>query len=94
MTVASDFVWVFNCAPSMFRQHNLSGVLTEYPLGVGAYDWSITEGMFQPKKIHEFSPRFIAGFSAASQRHVHYIKGLPRSEDTLDVLIDDSADWT
>ena len=71
-------VWVFNgersrrpagifttreAAESWIRERGLSGTLSEFPLDVGAYDHAVGEGLFTPKKPHEFSAEFIADFS-------------------------------
>jgi hypothetical protein len=85
-------VWVFNVAKRHFpggiflcrdkaehwiRRHRLSGVLTLYPVDVGAYDWAIEKGLFQPRKPHETMAGFIGGFSDAGQEHYHYEDGNP-----------------
>jgi hypothetical protein len=62
-------------AEAWIERHRLSGVLTLYPVGEGAYDWAIEMGLFQPKKPHESEPPFIAGFTTASQPHHHYEDG-------------------
>ena len=81
------FVWVFNGNSGRFaggvfldketaevwiRKHDLEGVLTKYPVGVGVYDWAIENDFFTPKKDKERSPEFIAKFTTASQEHYHY----------------------
>lgn len=84
-----DGVWVFNGggdfpagvftsrdrAEAWVTQHRLSGVLTLYPLDVGVYEWAIKGGMFTPKRPDQAGPRFIGGFSSASQEHYHYTDG-------------------
>jgi hypothetical protein len=87
----NQHVWIFNGANSQFpsgvftskeladiwiKKHGLTGVLTLYPIDNGTYDWAIEEGMFTPRKDHEFSPAFIGKFSSASQEHFHYFDGL------------------
>ena len=54
-----------NIAMEWISKHKLSGVLTEYPLGQGVYDWAIVNGLFEIKKEHETSPEFIQQFTPA-----------------------------
>ena len=56
-------------------KHRLSGVLTEYLLNVGVYDWAIENELFRPQNNKENSAEFIGGFSSASQKHFHYEDG-------------------
>ncbi len=82
-------VWVFNGTGGQFpsgvfsdlnkaeawiAKHRLSGTATLYHLDVGAYDWSIENGFFKPKKPHHSEPDFIARF-AGGQQHHHYENG-------------------
>jgi len=57
------------------RKHHLSGVLTQYPLDEGVYDWAISNGTFSVKKEEENLPEFIQRFSSGSQDHYHYENG-------------------
>jgi hypothetical protein len=58
-------VWIFHGAQGRFagavftsvekaeqwiKKHNLAGVLTEYPLDEGVYDWAIENELFAVKK--------------------------------------------
>ncbi|WP_189642153.1 DUF7710 domain-containing protein [Deinococcus piscis] len=56
------------------RKHKLEGVLIEYPLDTGVYDWVVKRGSFTPAKEHHKSPEFIGRFTSASQQHEHYRK--------------------
>jgi hypothetical protein len=86
----AETIWVFNGAGARFpggvfttqeqahawiERNHLSGVLTEYPLNVGAYDWAVSNGDFTPKKPEHSSPQFIGGFTSGSQNHFHYENG-------------------
>jgi len=62
-------------AESWVRRNGLTGTLTEYPVGVGVYDWAIQQGFFKPKKPEHSQPQFIQSFSSASQNHEHYEDG-------------------
>jgi hypothetical protein len=82
-------VWVFNGTGGQFpagvfsdlnkaeawiAKHRLSGTATLYHINVGAYDWSIENGFFKPKKPHHSEPDFIGRF-AGGQQHHHYENG-------------------
>lgn len=62
-------------ADEWILRHRLTGVLTEYPLNIGAYDWAIERGFFLPKKEEHNTAEFIGRFSSASQEHFHYEDG-------------------
>jgi hypothetical protein len=59
-------------AEKWVKANQLSGLLTEYPLDQSAYDWAISQGFFKPSKPEHSAPKFIAGFTSASQSHFHY----------------------
>jgi hypothetical protein len=86
----TSMVWVFSgeggrfssgvfldrdMATMWIAKHKLTGVLTQYPVDQGVYDWAVGSGLFEPKKEHEFSPKFIQGFTCASQEHYHFEYG-------------------
>jgi hypothetical protein len=52
---------------------SLSGLLTEYPLNEGVYDWAIQRGYYRPKG--EPDPIFIGRFTSGSQKHYHFEHG-------------------
>jgi hypothetical protein len=62
-------------AESWIKKHSLSGVLTEYPLETGTYDWAIDKGLFDPKYPSQKTASFIGRFSSAYLRHFHYENG-------------------
>ncbi|KID56562.1 hypothetical protein JF50_11530 [Pseudoalteromonas luteoviolacea] len=87
-------VWVFNknnadfsggvfseleLAESWIKENSLTGVLTNYPLDQGVFDWAVENDMhnIKPEKLAEKSkqPSFIGGFTTASQEHYHYQDG-------------------
>lgn len=87
----TETVWIFNGENARFpggvfgsraqaekwiMQHRVSGVLTEYPLNVGVYDWAVSSGHFTPKRPEHSSSLFIGGFSSAVQNHFHYENGI------------------
>ncbi|SCL38098.1 hypothetical protein GA0070624_6096 [Micromonospora rhizosphaerae] len=55
-------------------QHRLTGILSEYPLGEGCYDWALARGRFRPSKPHHGKPGHVAEFSP-SLDHVHVTDG-------------------
>ena len=83
-------VWVFNGFNSRFpsgifsdrekaevwiKSHNLTGVLTLYPLDQGLYEWAIKKEFFIVSKEVEKTPEFVQKFTSASQEHYHYENG-------------------
>lgn len=86
----SENIWIFHGAQARLasgvftskekaeewiRKYNLTGVLTEYPLDEGVYDWAIKKDLFTVKKDSQAEPLFIQGFTTASQNHFHYENG-------------------
>ena len=83
-------VWIFNGAEGRFpsavfsayadaenwiKAHSLSGVLTQYPVGISVYEWAIENGHFHVTREKEKSPAFIQKFSSAAQAHFHFERG-------------------
>ncbi len=62
-------------AEAWIARHKLTGVLTEYPVGVGVWDDAVARGNFTPKRDDQRSAAFIGRFSSASQEHVHFEAG-------------------
>jgi hypothetical protein len=56
--------------------HHLTGMITEYPVDVGVYDWAVASGSFRPSKPHHSTPEFIGGFTTAAQNHGHFTEGV------------------
>jgi len=84
-------VWLFHGADGRFAggvftdialaekwifEHRLTGVLTEYPVNTGVFNWAIDTGLFTPKKEEHHSPAFIGKFTTAAQEHFHYENGV------------------
>lgn len=57
-------------------ENGLTGMLTEYPLDVGVYEWAVAKGFFRPGKPGHASAAFIAGFTTARQDHAHFTDGV------------------
>jgi hypothetical protein len=59
--------------------NGLTGILTQTPVDEGVFDWAARLNLLnlRPEKIEEKSrdPKFIGGFSTASQEHYHYENG-------------------
>mgnify|MGYP000392113644 CR=1 FL=1 len=85
-----DAIWIFNGEKGSFpsgafstiekaeewiKGHGLSGVLTEYPIDIGVYDWALEKGFFKPKRDDQKEAPFIQRFSDARQNHFHYENG-------------------
>lgn len=62
-------------AEAWIARHQLSGILTRYPVDVGVYEWAVQNGTFVPKCPEHESARFIAGFTSASLEHTHFLNG-------------------
>ena len=81
------YVWVFSQgrtsgvfsslhnAEAWIHHHQLSGMLTAYPLDEGVYDWTVRNGRFKPSKPHHESAEQIARFDSAYLPHMHYQSG-------------------
>lgn len=80
-------VWIFHGAGGKFasgafssrekaedwiEKHMLTGVLTQYPLDIGVYDWALKMNFFAPKKEEQKQAEFIQRFTSGSQSHYHY----------------------
>lgn len=90
MEILDVIVWVFHGmggrftsgvfssrerAEAWIASHQLTGVLTCYPVDKGVYDWSIQSGFFKVKKDEQLKAEFIQKFTSASQEHYHYEDG-------------------
>lgn len=90
MPKKQEMVWIFHgegarFASGVFRsrdegmawiaEHRLTGILTEYPLGVGCYDDAIARGLFRPSREHHGTPEHIAQFSPGRTEHIHVADG-------------------
>jgi hypothetical protein len=67
-------------ATAWIARHRLSGLLTEYPPGVGAYDDAVARGWFRPSRPHRGAPEHIARFSPGSTEHIHFVNGTAHDE--------------
>jgi hypothetical protein len=62
-------------AEAWIRKYALSGVLTEYPVDIGIYDWVIANGFWKPTMSSHETPRFIGRFTSAHLSHQHFENG-------------------
>lgn len=84
-------VWVFNGAMARFpsgvftsldhakawiKSNRLTGVLTQYPLDQGVYDWAVAKDLFLPQEEKQRLPAFIGSFTCAAMEHMHFEDGL------------------
>jgi hypothetical protein len=90
MEPLSESVWVFHGegaphasgvfiskerALAWVEHHSLTGLLTQYPLDVGAYDDAIARGLFTPSREHHGTAEHIAQFSPGRTEHLHLVDG-------------------
>jgi hypothetical protein len=87
--IATQSVWVFvgdgkgvggvfsqlATAKQWIESRALSGILTEYPLDIGAYEWAIQTHAFTPTRPEHSLSRFIGSFVSATMRHHHFENG-------------------
>lgn len=55
--------------------HELTGILTKYPVDIGAYDQAVEKGWFRPSSPHHGTPRHVASFSPGRAEHIHVRDG-------------------
>ena len=70
---------VFSSRESAVRwvaEHRLTGMITEYPVDVGVYDWAVATGTFRPSRPLHSSSGFVGGFTTAAQEHGHFTDGI------------------
>jgi hypothetical protein len=87
-------IWVFNgnnsnfpsgvfskreVAEAWIEKYGLSGVLTNYPVDEGVYDWALAKGNFKIKREDQTQAKFIQSFSSAYQEHYHFVDGINRT---------------
>lgn len=48
-------------ADTWIKAHQLSGIVTEYPIGWGVYDWAVSNGFFRPPSNKVIDGTFIGG---------------------------------
>lgn len=83
-------IWIFMAPQALFpsgvffnlsdaeawvARHQLTGVLTEYPVDAGVYDWAVETGKFKPKPEKKIDAKFIGQFTTALMNHYHYEDG-------------------
>lgn len=83
-------VWLFNgegahfasgvfselsLAEDWISKHSLTGILTEYPVDEGVFDWAIEHNLFKPKPDKRLDAVFIGRFTSGAQEHFHYVAG-------------------
>jgi hypothetical protein len=62
-------------ASEWIQKRFLSGILTEYPLDVGVYEWAIDNGLFTVKYPSQEEASFIGRFTSAYLKHSHFENG-------------------
>src|SRR5436190_4561121 len=89
-TSDEDYAWVFlgegaqhpsgvftrlEIAEDWIQRHELSGLLTAYPINTGVWEWAVDHEYFVPKGPKHESSAFVGRFSSASMDHHHYEHG-------------------
>lgn len=62
-------------AESWIASHQLSGLLTAYPLNQPVFEWAVDRRLFTPKQPHHNRSSFIGSFTSAYLEHHHYENG-------------------
>lgn len=65
-------------ATAWIAKHKLSGLLTEFPVDVGAGDFAVAHHKFQVKRDEHRAPRFVGAFSNPWLDHIHFEDGARR----------------
>ena len=63
-------------ADQWIKKYKLSGILSQYPIDIGVYDWAISKKFFVASVERDNHPDFIGSFSSASLEHYHYENGI------------------
>ena len=102
MAIKGNYVWIFHgvsgrfssgvfsereIANSWIKENKLTGVLTQYPVDKGVFDWAVSEGLFKPEADKHASSEFIGSFSSASQNHFHYENGVSEEDEESEIEI-------
>jgi len=77
-TFPSGIFSTLRMAEEWILKHELTGMLTEYPLDSGVYDWAVAKGYYQTKPADNKKrdmASLIGGFSAKEQKQFHYVSG-------------------
>jgi hypothetical protein len=89
--MTTERVWVFkaeratfpcgvfssvHAADAWITKYGLTGVLTEYPLDHGVYDWAVENSLFGRTKPP--TAEFVGSFTSQHQKHYHYEHGITR----------------
>jgi len=60
-------------AATDIERHQLSGLLTWYPIGTTVYDYAVGQGFFRPREYAD--GKFIQSFTSAALDHHHFVNG-------------------
>src|SRR5262249_29151830 len=75
-TVSSGFFTDQAAGVAWIARHELTGVLTEYEVGNGSYDFAVEQGRFRNTKPHHGTPEHVGSFSPGLD-HIHVTGGQP-----------------
>lgn len=92
MSSVEERVWVFNGSQASFpagvfsditsaeaaiSNHELSGTLTEFPVGWLSYDWAKERGLYKPPiSGRSANSHLISRYVSEYQSHFHYENGV------------------
>ena len=62
-------------AEEWISRRRLTGILTEYPLDTGVFDWALVNGHFLPKRPEHEESKFIGRFTSGRLCHLHFQDG-------------------
>lgn len=89
--VGAEYMWVFlgdqaafpsgifsglDKAEEWIAKHELDGILTEYPVDEGVYDWAARNLYFVPKPTKVIDSKLISRFTSSRMKSFHYEKGI------------------
>jgi len=89
--VGAEYMWVFlgdqaafpsgifsglDKAEEWIAKHELDGILTEYPVDEGVYDWAARNLYFVPNSTKVIDSKLISRFTSSRMKSFHYGKGI------------------
>lgn len=66
-------------AEAWICKHGLTGTLSEYPVGIGLFDWAISNQKFKPRPDKTTDADFIGKFTTALMAHFYLVGALVSS---------------
>lgn len=66
------------------RSQRVSGILTEYPIGISVLEWATAKDFVDGAASKFSNPKVVQRFSSANQKHSHYVDGVESNKHDLD----------